>query len=389
MRSPARPRRGRQSRVATPRTAPASADAAATARDGRPRPRDGATPSATATADGPRPGRAAAAPPADAPRPCPTRRTPPSRSTRRPAPPRADLRAARRPLPQPRAVLAGLQRPGARAGRGPQPAAAGAGQVPGDLRVQPRRVLHGPGGRAEAPRRDRARPCAAPTGSPRASSWPASPPARQALAEAHARVFLDEVRPELDDEGIRILRWDGLTDGAAGAAVGLLHRAGVPGAHPAGGGPGAPVPLHLRAVAEPRRDRARPGGPHRAVRPGQGAQQRAAAGPGGHRGRRRRVDHLPADRGPDRRAPRRAVHRHGGGRGPRLPGHPQRRPGGRGGPRRGPAAVAGARAGPAPVRAAGAARGHRHDERARAGAAAARAGRRPGTTWSPCPACST
>ena len=65
--------------------------------------------------------------------------------------------AARRPLPQPRAVLARLQRPGAGARRGPQPAAAGAGQVPRDLRVQPRRVLHGAGRRAEAPRRHRAR----------------------------------------------------------------------------------------------------------------------------------------------------------------------------------------------------------------------------------------
>ena len=34
----------------------------------------------------------------------------------------------------------------------------------------------------------------------------------QALAEAHARVFLDEVCPELDKEGIRINRWSGLAD---------------------------------------------------------------------------------------------------------------------------------------------------------------------------------
>ena len=44
---------------------------------------------------------------------------------------------------------------------------------------------------------------------------------------------------------------------------------------------------------------------------------------------------------------------------PPVPGHPQRRPGGRGGPRRGPAAGAGARAGPPPVRPGGAAGGHR------------------------------
>ncbi|WP_433299551.1 RNA degradosome polyphosphate kinase [Pseudonocardia sp. CA-142604] len=34
----------------------------------------------------------------------------------------------------------------------------------------------------------------------------------QAIAEAHARVFLDQVRPELAAEGIRILRWGDLTD---------------------------------------------------------------------------------------------------------------------------------------------------------------------------------
>src|SRR6185436_12723661 len=32
----------------------------------------------------------------------------------------------------------------------------------------------------------------------------------QAIAEAHARVFLEEVRPELDDEGIHIVRWTDL-----------------------------------------------------------------------------------------------------------------------------------------------------------------------------------
>ena len=47
-------------------------------------------------------------------------------------------------------VLAGLQRAGARPGRGPPPAAARADEVPRDLRQQPRRVLHGAGRRAEA-----------------------------------------------------------------------------------------------------------------------------------------------------------------------------------------------------------------------------------------------
>ena len=64
-------------------------------------------------------------------------------------------RPPRRPVPRPGAVLAALQHPRARARRGPEPAAARAGPVPGDLRLQPRRVLHGPGGRPEAPDRRR------------------------------------------------------------------------------------------------------------------------------------------------------------------------------------------------------------------------------------------
>ncbi len=38
----------------------------------------------------------------------------------------------------------------------------------------------------------------------------------QALAEAHARVFLDHVEPELRDEGIHILRWSELTEAQRG-----------------------------------------------------------------------------------------------------------------------------------------------------------------------------
>ena len=60
--------------------------------------------------------------------------------------------AARRagPLPQPRGFLAGVQRAGARSGGRPELAAAGAGQVPGHLRLEPGRVLHDP--RLGAPR---------------------------------------------------------------------------------------------------------------------------------------------------------------------------------------------------------------------------------------------
>ena len=61
----------------------------------------------------------------------------------------------RRPLPRPGALVAEVQPPGARAGRGRAAAAAGADPLPGDLREQPGRVLHGPRGRAEAPDRGR------------------------------------------------------------------------------------------------------------------------------------------------------------------------------------------------------------------------------------------
>ena len=87
----------------------------------------------------------------------------PERHLRRRAAVRARRRGARRgrevrrPVPRPRAVLAPAQPAGPRAGRGREPAAAGAGPLPGHLRQQPRRVLHGPGGRPQAPDRGRGR----------------------------------------------------------------------------------------------------------------------------------------------------------------------------------------------------------------------------------------
>ena len=66
-------------------------------------------------------------------------------------------REVRRPLPRPRAVLAAVQPARPRARRGPRAAAAGADPLPGDLHQQPRRVLHGPGRRPQAPDRRRAR----------------------------------------------------------------------------------------------------------------------------------------------------------------------------------------------------------------------------------------
>ena len=159
-----------------------------------------------------------------------------------------------------------------------------------------------------------------------------------------------------------------------------LPRQDLPGAHPAGRRPGAPLPLHLRAVAEPRGRGAQPGHRHRAVRAGQGAAEPAtgsctvgASAVRPARGRHRR--HL------DQSVP---GHGHPGA--PHLPGHPQRGPRGRGGRRREPAEGPRAGAHAPPVRAAGAARGRAHDRAARARPAGPRTrdGRR--TRCSCCPA---
>ncbi len=165
--------------------------------------------------------------------------------------PRRDQRGLR-PVPGPRAVLAAVQPARPRARRGPEPAAARARPVPGDLLEQPRRVLHGPRGRPQAPDRHRAR-------RPRG------------LGDDAARDPGDDLeggRPALAAPGRGVPR-----PGRAGPA-GRGHRAGpvgrprqgraahlqaalqgarLPGAHAPGRRPGAPVPLHLRALAQPGR----------------------------------------------------------------------------------------------------------------------------------------
>ena len=147
-----------------------------------------------------------------------------------------------------------------------------------------------------------------------------------------------------------------------------VRRTDLPGADPARGGPVAPVPLHLRAVDQPRgagpqsRDRRTP------VRPGQGADRAVPVHPAG-RGPLRRAG------GRDRPAPQPAVQRHAGGPAPHLPGDPQRGRRGRGGRRREPAAGPGEGAAAAPGRpAAGAAGGRGRHRPQDAGAADQRAG---------------
>ena len=162
----------------------------------------------------------------------------------------------------------------------------------------------------------------------------------QELVEQHAAAWEKRLRADARRAGHPDREVVGAHRRAARAAVELLPRADLPGAHPARGRPGAPVPLHLRAVAEPRGDRARPERRRRAVRARQGARQRVPAGADRPQPRRARRD-VPAAGGADRGAPRRPVRRHAGHRGARVPRHPQRRPRGRGGPGRGPVEGAG------------------------------------------------
>ena len=83
----------------------------------------------------------------------------------------------------------------------------------------------------------------------------------QELVARHAALWQDDVEPALAGAGIRVLHWDELDAGRAQPAGRVLPGPGLPGAHPARGRPGAPVPVHHRAVAQPGRARPRPGAP--------------------------------------------------------------------------------------------------------------------------------
>ena len=182
-------------------------------------------------------------------------------------------RAARGSVPQPRAELAGFQRPGARPCRRHVVASARTSEVPGDLCVEPRRVLHGARRRPEAPRRDGSigalgrRPVAARTAAPDQRAHPAD--RQQACARVpRLRASRAGRRRHRHRHVGRARRRRAL------AAVDVLPRAGVPGADPVGRRPGAPVPVRQRAEPEPRDHgqasrRRRP-----ALRPNQGARQR-------------------------------------------------------------------------------------------------------------------
>ena len=123
-------------------------------------------------------------------------------------------------------------------------------------------------------------PSAPPPGWSRARSWSRSPLVAQ-RADGHARHGLRGGRaPGAGRRGHRHRPLGRARRGRAGAAARHVPRAGLPGADAAGRRPGAPVPLHLRALAQPRRRRCQPQDRQRALRPGQGAAAAAPLHPG-------------------------------------------------------------------------------------------------------------
>lgn len=95
----------------------------------------------------------------------------------------------------------------------------------------------------------------------------------QELADKHAHVFLDSVRPALAAEGISIVRWSDLSDDDH-ERLGAFHRTGVPRSHSTRRRPRTPVPVHQRAKSQPRSDgEGFPDG-WRALRPREGSRQR-------------------------------------------------------------------------------------------------------------------
>ena len=90
-------------------------------------------------------------------------------------------------------------------------------------------------------------------------------------ASGRRAVFRDEIVPALTDAGIELVRWDDLDREEQKTCKRLFKRPGLPGADAAGRRPGPPVPLHLRALAQPRRADPQPEDRQGALRPGEGA----------------------------------------------------------------------------------------------------------------------
>ena len=166
----------------------------------------------------------------------------------------ADRRPA--PVPEPGAVLARLQRRGSSPWPRTPDAAARAGQVPGHLQPEPGRVLPGPRRRPEGPGRApgsgaaRRRPHRR-----RSSSSVIRERVARAVGPGRRGVPRARSAPALAEVGIRFSSWNQLDEDDREWLIGGVRAPDLPGAHPAGGRPRPPVPLHLQPVAEPGGDR--------------------------------------------------------------------------------------------------------------------------------------
>ena len=236
--------------------------------------------------------------------------------------------------------MAGVQRARARDGRGPADAAARASTVPRDLRLQPGRVLHGACRGPQAAHHRRLRRARR----HRHERHPPDRGDRRAGARAHGPScgrLRGAGAARAGERGhhsgaLRAARRR--REGPPAQAVPVGH---LPRAHAARGGPGAPVPLHLRALAQPRGRDPRPRHRQGVLRARQGSRDPAAIPVRGRRRPRgpgdrrllavRRAAQLRPARGRDRRASRLPLPRHGGGRSLHLPRHAQRGRRGRGG----------------------------------------------------------
>ena len=183
----------------------------------------------------------------------------------------AEARASREPVPEPRALLARLQRPGARArrGRATRPLLERAKFLAIFARTSTSSSRSGcpgcrsrstPGSGRRLARRD----------GPRASSCAAIRARVDELVEPRRRgSFAKEIAPALEDVGIALSRTGrSSTTTTARTSSTSSTSAGLPGAHAARGRPGAPVPVHLEPVAQPRGRRARPGDAATSASPG-------------------------------------------------------------------------------------------------------------------------
>ena len=196
----------------------------------------------------------------------------------------------------------------------------------------------------------------------------------QQLASRQARVFLDEVRPALAEEGILVVGWSEIDEDEQSRLSTYFHEQVFPVLTPLAVDPAHPFPfvsglsLNLAITVRQPED----GTTHFArIKVPDNVDRFVELKGDGTRGRppRRAV---PADGGTHRRVPAGVVPGPGDRRAPRVPDHPQRRHGGRGGPRRRPAAGPRTRTRAPPVRIAGPPGGRRRHDREHARAAAAR-----------------